>query len=117
MLGNYTVGNNMLRALYVRLGRQTGDRRTDGTTWWKPAQDASPRDPLSTEPGDIGAYADAEQVYTGYVFGDSCAGQRAMYEVERRVHWSEADADKDLPVCMCDPGYTNFRYTLYCEPA
>ncbi|HEX4934462.1 MAG TPA: lipid-transfer protein [Gemmatimonadaceae bacterium] len=27
------------------------------------------------------AYGEAEQVYVGYVFGDSCAGQRAMYEV------------------------------------
>jgi len=27
------------------------------------------------------AYADAEQVYAGYVYGDSCAGERAMYEV------------------------------------
>ena len=27
------------------------------------------------------AYGQAEQVYVGYVFGDSCAGQRAMYEV------------------------------------
>lgn len=27
------------------------------------------------------AYADAQQVYAGYVFGDSCAGERAMYEV------------------------------------
>lgn len=26
------------------------------------------------------------------------------------------DADTDLPVCMCDLGYSNFRYTLYCEP-
>jgi hypothetical protein len=44
VLGNYTVGNNMLRALYVRLGRQTGDRRTDGTSWWQPARMLS-RDP------------------------------------------------------------------------
>lgn len=56
VLGNYTVGNNMLRALYVRLGRQTGNRSTDGKTWWKPAEDPSPRDPLSTDPGDIGAW-------------------------------------------------------------
>ncbi len=27
------------------------------------------------------AYADAEQIYVGYVYGDSCAGQRAMYDV------------------------------------
>jgi acetyl-CoA acetyltransferase len=27
------------------------------------------------------AYQAAEQVYVGYVYGDSCAGQRAMYEV------------------------------------
>src|SRR5438552_15923411 len=26
-------------------------------------------------------YADAEQIYVGYVYGDSCAGQRALYEV------------------------------------
>lgn len=26
------------------------------------------------------------------------------------------DADKDLPVCMCEVGYSNYRYTLYCEP-
>lgn len=32
--------------------------------------------------GDAGvAYEQAEQVYVGFVYGDTCAGQRAMYEV------------------------------------
>lgn len=25
------------------------------------------------------------------------------------------DDEDGLPVCMCDPGYSNFRYTLVCE--
>lgn len=25
------------------------------------------------------------------------------------------DADEGTPVCMCELGYSNFRYTLYCE--
>ncbi|MFO0728916.1 MAG: DUF1549 domain-containing protein [Myxococcota bacterium] len=56
ILGNYSVGNNMLRALYVRMGRQTGDAATDNLQWWKPAADTSPRDPLSTDPNDPGAW-------------------------------------------------------------
>ena len=27
------------------------------------------------------AYSDVQQVYAGYVYGDSCAGQRAVYAV------------------------------------
>lgn len=26
------------------------------------------------------------------------------------------DADSDRPVCTCFPNYSNYRYSLYCEP-
>lgn len=45
IVGNYTVGTNWLRALYVRQGRQQG--APDLTVnWWKPSADSSPRDPM-----------------------------------------------------------------------
>lgn len=46
VIGNYSVAPNMLRSLYVRLGRQTGNKATDGTHWWEGAADPSLRDPL-----------------------------------------------------------------------
>jgi hypothetical protein len=53
--GNYSVGTNWLRALYVRQGRQQG--ATDLTVnWWKPSMDASPRDPLHPLPDDPQAW-------------------------------------------------------------
>ncbi len=55
--GNYSVANNMLRQLYVRLGRMTGAPQLDAnTTWWKPAADTSPRDPLHPTANDPGAW-------------------------------------------------------------
>lgn len=46
VLGNYSVAPNQLRALYLRFGRQLGTTSLDAdTSWWKPAQDTSPRDP------------------------------------------------------------------------
>ncbi|MFZ5470049.1 MAG: DUF1549 domain-containing protein [Myxococcota bacterium] len=57
VIGNYSVGTNWLRALYVRLGRQMGATSTDAnTTWWQPAVDGSPRDPLHPTPGDPQAW-------------------------------------------------------------
>ncbi len=45
IVGNYSVGTNWLRALYVRQGRQQG--APDVTVnWWKPSADPSPRDPV-----------------------------------------------------------------------
>ncbi len=59
VIGNYTVANNMLRALYVRLGRQTGDKSTDGTSWWQAAADTAPSDPMHTA-GDPLAWREVE---------------------------------------------------------
>ncbi len=58
--GNYTVANNWLRALYVRLGRQTGNQTTDGTTWWNAGADPSPRDPQHPTPNDPQAWREVE---------------------------------------------------------
>ncbi len=64
VLGNYSVGTNWLRALYVRLGRQAGNTALDAdTTWWRPAQDPSPRDPLHPDPND-------PQAWREFVFED-----------------------------------------------
>lgn len=55
IVGNYSVGTNWLRALYVREGRQQG--APDVTTnWWKASADASPRDPLHPTPEDPQAW-------------------------------------------------------------
>lgn len=55
IVGNYSVGTNWLRALYVRQGRQQG--ATDvPVNWWKPSADASPRDPLHPSPDDPQAW-------------------------------------------------------------
>jgi hypothetical protein len=57
VLGNYSVGTNWLRALYVRLGRQAGNKTLDAnTSWWRPDEDSSPRDPLHPSPGDPQAW-------------------------------------------------------------
>jgi hypothetical protein len=57
VVGNYTVGTNWLRALYVRFGRQQGSRALDAnTTWWRPDTDPSPRDPLHPLPNDPQAW-------------------------------------------------------------
>lgn len=51
--GNYSVANNPLRALYVRLGRMTGSDRLDrDPSWWQPSTDPSPRDPQHPAPND-----------------------------------------------------------------
>lgn len=55
IVGNYSVGTNWLRALYVRQGRQQG--ATDVTvSWWKASTDPSPRDPLHPTPEDPQAW-------------------------------------------------------------
>lgn len=46
VLGNYSVGTNWLRHLYVRHGRQHGSTASDAnSTWWQPGADTGPRDP------------------------------------------------------------------------
>ena len=55
VVGNYSVGTNWLRALYVRQGRQQG--APDVTVnWWKASADQSPRDPLHPTPEDPQAW-------------------------------------------------------------
>ncbi len=57
VLGNYSVGTNWLRALYVRFGRQMGSKAVDAnTTWWRAGEDSSPRDPLHPSPNDPQAW-------------------------------------------------------------
>jgi hypothetical protein len=57
VLGNYSVGTNWLRALYVRFGRQMGSTALDAnTTWWRPDADSAPRDPLHPTPNDPQAW-------------------------------------------------------------
>ncbi len=57
VVGNYSVANNPLRQLYVRIGRMTGASQLDqNTTWWKAGSDASPRDPLHPTPNDPNAW-------------------------------------------------------------
>jgi hypothetical protein len=57
VLGNYSVGTNWLRSLYVRFGRQMGSTALDAnTTWWRPAADNAPRDPLHPAPNDPQAW-------------------------------------------------------------
>lgn len=57
VLGNYSVGTNWLRALYVRFGRQMGSSASDANTaWWRPDADNAPRDPLHPTPNDPQAW-------------------------------------------------------------
>ncbi|TSC29581.1 DUF1549 domain-containing protein [Corallococcus sp. Z5C101001] len=57
VVGNYSVGTNWLRALYVRFGRQMGSSVVDAnTTWWRPDADSAPRDPLHPNPNDPQAW-------------------------------------------------------------
>lgn len=55
VVGNYSVGTNWLRALYVREGRQQGAADVAGN-WWKASADPSPRDPLHPTPEDPQAW-------------------------------------------------------------
>lgn len=57
ILGNYSVGTNWLRHLYVRHGQQQGSSAADAnTTWWKPDADTGPRDPRHPTPNDPQAW-------------------------------------------------------------
>ncbi|MCP3137932.1 DUF1549 domain-containing protein [Pyxidicoccus xibeiensis] len=57
IIGNYTVGTNWLRALYVRFGRQMGSNALDANTkWWRPDADSAPRDPMHPAPNDPQAW-------------------------------------------------------------
>lgn len=57
VLGNYSVGTNWLRHLYVRWGRQLGPAAADqNTSWWRPAADQGPRDPLHPNANDPQAW-------------------------------------------------------------
>ncbi|WP_240481283.1 hypothetical protein [Sandaracinus amylolyticus] len=59
VLGNYSVGNNRVRAWYLRFGRQTGieaDRLDADTTWFRAEVGDRPRDPLHPEPADPEAW-------------------------------------------------------------
>jgi hypothetical protein len=57
IIGNYSVGTNWLRALYVRFGRHMGSKALDAnTTWWRPDADNAPRDPLHQTPNDPQAW-------------------------------------------------------------
>lgn len=58
VLGNYSVGNNMLRALYLRMGRQNGENASldANTTWWRPNVGNEPRDPQHPDANDPGAW-------------------------------------------------------------
>jgi len=58
VIGNYTVGTNWLRALYVRFGRNMGgSKQTDAnTTWWRPDVGNAPRDPMHPTPNDPQAW-------------------------------------------------------------
>ncbi|WP_141331898.1 DUF1549 domain-containing protein [Myxococcus sp. AB025B] len=57
VVGNYTVGTNWLRALYVRFGRQMGNAVVDqNTTWWRPDVGNEPRDPMHPTPNDPQAW-------------------------------------------------------------
>jgi len=56
VVGNYSVGTNWLRALYVRAGRQQGSGSDANTTWWRAGQDPSPRDPSHPTPDDPQAW-------------------------------------------------------------
>jgi hypothetical protein len=57
VLGNYSVGTNLLQHLYTRWGRQQGPKANDSdVSWFKPASDAAPRDPLHPMPNDAQAW-------------------------------------------------------------
>jgi len=57
VVGNYSVGTNWLRALYIRFGRQMGSSVVDqNTTWWRPDAGNAPRDPLHPTPNDPQAW-------------------------------------------------------------
>ncbi len=57
VIGNYSVGTNWLRSLYVRFGRYMGSAVVDANkTWWRPDVGDAPRDPLHPNPNDPQAW-------------------------------------------------------------
>jgi hypothetical protein len=101
VIGNYSVGTNWLRALYVRFGRQMGSSTVDAnTTWWRPDADTAPRDPMHPTPND-------PQAWREFVFEDlepfhlSLTGNRARSgSLERTYHFdprTTTEAPKGLP--------------------
>lgn len=59
VVADYSVGNNMLRALYVRMARKVAFAHTeldDDTTWFRPSVGGEPRDPTHPEPNDPNAW-------------------------------------------------------------
>lgn len=60
IVGNYSVGDNMLRALYVRFARQNGAIALDAdSSWWR-AGGSALQDPLHASPGDPSAWREFE---------------------------------------------------------
>lgn len=101
VLGNYSVGTNWLRALYVRLGKQMGSNAVDAnTTWWRPDVGNEPRDPLHPTPNDPQAWRefvveDLEPFHLALTNNrERSGGLERMYSFDPRT---TTDAPKGLP--------------------
>ncbi|KFA91052.1 DUF1549 domain-containing protein [Archangium violaceum] len=101
VLGNYSVGTNWLRALYVRFGRQMGSSALDSnTTWWRPDVDNTPRDPMHPTPNDPQAWRefvveDLEPFHLALTAGKAASGSLdRTYSYDPRT---TLEAPKGLP--------------------
>jgi hypothetical protein len=91
--GNYTVGNNMVRAEYLRLARRTGayPELDQNTTWWKPSQDKGRRDPLHTADDDPWAWREfVVEELTPFLLAAN-ADKKATGDLSRSFHWDPRD--------------------------
>jgi hypothetical protein len=101
VIGNYSVGTNWLRSLYVRFGRHMGSNALDAnTTWWRPDADNAPRDPLHPVPNDPQAWRefvveDLEPFHLALTNGRERSG--SMERTYRFDPRTTTDAPQGLP--------------------
>lgn len=97
--GNYTVGNNLVRAEYVRLARRTGayPELDQNTTWWRAGDDPSPRDPAHPEPNDPMAWREFVVEELTPFLKAATADRKPSGDLDRTFSWDPRASTEPSP--------------------
>lgn len=97
--GNYTVGNNLVRAEYLRLARRMGTypELDQNTTWWKPAMDAGLRDPIHTDPNDPMAWREFVVEELAPFLISATADKKPTGDLSRTFQWDPRTSTDPAP--------------------